>query len=60
MLLAQIVREPRLTEDALAKAKQSLAHVLGMKAMQPRNVARQLFYSGLFPDRRMFTLLART
>ena len=50
MLLAQIVREPRLTEDALAKAKQSLAHVLGMKAMQPRNVARQLFYSGLFPD----------
>jgi len=47
-LLAQIVRTPKLTDEALAKAKQSLAQVLGMKAIQPANVARQLFYSGCF------------
>jgi len=47
-LMAEILRNPKITEDALTKAKRELARVLEMKGAQPREIARKMFFEGFF------------
>lgn len=49
-LLAQLLNEPKLTEEALAEAKRTLAMVQGMKAGSTRSRAQQLMQSAMFGD----------
>lgn len=49
-LLARLLQEPKLTEEALAEAKRTLAMVLGMKSGSPRATASQMMRTAMFGD----------
>lgn len=49
-LIADVLNNPQLTDEALAEAKKSLAQVLGMKSGSARARARLAMYSALFGD----------
>jgi len=49
-LIADVLSNPQLTDEALGEAKKSLAQVLGMKSASTRAQARLAMYGALFGD----------
>ncbi len=49
-LIADVLADPKLTDEALAEAKKSLGQVLGMKSASTRQRARIAMYRALFGD----------
>lgn len=49
-IIADVLANPQLTDEALGEAKKSLAQVLGMKSGSTRSRARLAMYNALFGD----------
>ncbi len=47
-IISTILQQPKINDESLTKAKQSLLQVLGMKYAQPREIARIMFFEGFF------------